>query len=552
MEGNTPTLPSWSVARHPGLRAMFRWELRSILLPWTPATGPILSQGGLLQRLTPLVLCPLLGLSLGPRKISLEASEWPGGAQWVWSIGGALLISAALAVFLNRDALTGKPGASHVQRLLPVAPRSLRRAHIAARALAQAILLLLGTGLMLSAWAAVGAGLDALTPFAMWALAAPLLLLLAEGPALIGARLRPLLPHRSWAHELVAAVVSAVGAFHVANWSPPALFLVTLLAAGAAMYVTAWAALVPVVMGFRAVLRRALAARSDGQTPVEYGARDGHGDSLTWALFPELDAGRWARAAPAVGAAAVTVGLVLSVAVPLVLGAIARGEPGPGALARWANICQFGFPLAGILMSAVVWTGGFAPEGPTYGALLPIAVSRRWRANLGAGLVYAVSLTALGWAFGWLGYGVAGLLGDTARLPAGLSWMMVTAPALAMIVWAQAPILRNPLRVVRLGEWLWAALLLLVAVPVCAASLYLYQAVLGGQPHVWVPLTWAVAGLAVLASWLAVEPNRWRPGPDGAPTPAREAAVFATLAFSAVSCAFILAPVFAAFLFWQV
>jgi hypothetical protein len=551
MKGNTPTLSAWGIARHPGLRAMFHWELRSILLPWTPATGSALAEGGLLTRVAPLFWC-LLFLSFGPRKISLEASEWPGGAQWVWSIGGALLIAAALAPFLNRDALTGEPGASHVQRLLPVALRSLRRAHIAARALAQAILLLLGAGLMVSAWAAGGAGLDALTPLVMWALAAPVLLVLAEGPDLIGPRLRPLLPDRSWAHEVVAFVLSAAGAFRIASWSPPALFLVTLLAAGAAIYVTIWLALVPVAIGSRAVLRRAIAAGPHGQTTAEYGSCDGHGDSLPWAVFPELDARRWARSAAAVGAVAVTVGLLLSVGLPLVLGAITRGAPEPGALARWANVCQFGFPLAGILMSAVVWTGGFAGEGPTYGALLPVAAGRRWRANLGAGLVYAVSLTALGWAFGGLGHGVAYLLGDTARLPAGLGWMMLTAPAFATIVWAQVPIVRNPFRVVRLGEWLWAGLLLVVAVPVCATFLYLYGAVLGGHLYVWVPLTWAVAGLAVLASWLAVEPNRWRPGPDGAPTPAREAAVLATLAFSAASCAFILAPVFALFLLLQV
>ena len=133
----------------------------------------------------------------------------------------------------------------------------------------------------------------------------------------------------------------------------------------------------------------------------------------------------------------------------------------------------------------------------------------------------------MGEAFAVIGHVIATLFGGAEPIPLNWHWGPLTGPAIALIVWAQRPMLQYPLKLLlwpRLGgNWIIVLLappmlivMMLVAVsagmPPALTALRMNE---GAYAFVWPMATWALALLTTLGSRLAYRPSTWPLGEDG-------------------------------------
>jgi len=480
-----------------------------------------------------------------------------GGVLWL--AAGVVVSVWALALFLpaelRRFRGTAGPGASrgltdcHVLRLLPASPDGRELGSAMGRLGALVVAIAVGLGLMLAgalaariegreapspsplmAWVLVAIALFALRCAALW---------LARKPAAPYSRLAAIALYISlWAGMLRPALRWLMGP--PIPQPPVWLWAALILLAGAA-----WVLLTLMLAGAHQVLRRVLPRPRLAHRLSLSALIDVTGWREAWGRIGVPEAG-WARWGWAAGRLLATL-----CAGPLLLAAMAC-LPEAIATPHSAGVWSFaiGFPLICIPVGAIplvlaLWPGDLSGGPPRcFVYLAPLPHRDLWRIRLRAAAVCAFGSAAVAELVALAALGAAlAVRQPLADLPVALFWVPLMVPAIGLLLWAQAPLLSHPFRLLRAAEWLWLTLTIVAAtltiVTTSPAALIGFTIQL--PLEVCLPgaagLLWAAAIVQAWLSYLALDPNAWGVDRSGSPTMAAKAAFLGAACSSAIALA---------------
>lgn len=522
-------------------RAYAAMELRVGLYQWLTRVGP--SRHSPLIHLSlmvmPLWLFPLGNPSLGsqiPSHNTLAAVLWiAGGVFLAWSLLAATTPANGYAAFTPRT--------RDWSALLPISTGQRVHVGLIGRLAGVAIWIGLGLVLMLTAWWLAGRSGERapdLAALLLWLLGIVPLVAAVQVFRLVAAKAYRRLPHGLATALVAVAMIEGTAVGCVAGSRVPAPWQIAGgVAAGTAAYLVLVGSQLLGSVGRSGVDwlwdqwsqradRTSVAGEVTGEAPgaeaIPAGTRPGRWRKweLGWALVPEIDYGMWARSARLVFGGFAVLGAACAVGWPLLSyadhvlfeGEAAGGPASAAGLARGPFFCLYCLPLAGVVFAFAMWWVDFpSRRARPVGALLPVEAPALWQARLVAGLIYGLGFLLLGQAFELIGESVAAALGATwPVIPLNDHWLVLAMPALAMIAWAQSPLLRNPFRLL---SWLPAAWGIATAVAAIFWTPFLAGAAEAKDLHVWPMVMWPVAVVVVALSAVAVRPSVWPVSPDG-------------------------------------
>ncbi len=489
-------------------KAIERWERRTAAAPYIASL-----QG--FGRLGAAVVWYLFWIILGATWSVGFESRGALSRCWGWHplaglmamIGGILIVRAASqAIFAGTIMRPQKQ--THISRLLPMAKHRWNTISVRAVARAVGIPAALGCGML--AFAVLLAhewDMRVLGGIIEW----PGMVLLAfVAPRLLFMQLRAV--SRYWSYKPVVRVVGAtfiLCAVAAGFWirrmpddTPPLRGFVLLGALVFAMGTAVWgAARATLWVIDRRRAARGRSARDDARHEIRWEALT----AWAWAMLPADDFGRWARGMYRL--LGVTIGAgILTAAAAWVLA-------GWGVDAGWLIGAARGvlvlMPIVGGYACATIW---FVRRGvdstPRLAGLLPVARHHEWWSMLAGGLVFALGSSALAELLARGFVLTAHSLGATEVLTPELHLIPFGVPAIALILWAQVPLLVSSRRVADSSriDPTWLALLgVLGLLGVCAGMACSADI----DPRIWPWLEWPAALLAIAVSRCTCDPNFW-------------------------------------------
>jgi hypothetical protein len=457
-----------------------------------------------------------------------------------------------------------------VRALLPIAARERGMAALWGRLGSMALLLGVGSSMMLTAWWGThraGLAPPALVPVGFWALGAVPVFAFGALLRVLGGEARRRFPGLVSGLWLAACMAVAFGAAGSMAWhAPPTWQLAVGSIVGAAVFgaavgyylytpwgerVLSWLDNVP--SSYEHLVSGDVDAAGVAMEPEEGVAaralRRWWSVELGWAFAPELGTAMWARSAAVIFAAFSAFGLVCAIGGPVLvrLTHALKTMTGSGASAGIASsdlamgpfTCFYCLSVAGIALSAGMWWADY-PTRPVRLAsgLTPIAAQALWRRRLVAALIYCLGFFVLGQLLSIIGELLAEAVGGRFPLiPLDCHWVALGMPALALIAWAQGPLLRNPLR---LNAWPAELWVILTAVVACVQPPWLPAMCESGDVHVWPAIVWPVALVLVALSRRAAQPNAWPVTENGRLTPIGQLAAGGVLIVSFVTSGFLI------------
>jgi hypothetical protein len=416
--------------------------------------------------------------------------------------------------------------------LLPLSWTQRAAATILGRLAALAPQVILGAGLLTISWLLAWSG-GVVTPqlreAAIWGLLA-LLTAVARCMGRVSMSSQAGCSNVFLAYLLVRWVVTS----HVREWTYPAWF---------ALWWLVYAGLNVVGPASRAAVRAYERLRRRGATTdLDEGAPE---PAVRWGLnwrhacTPEGGPRTWLRGMALVAAQVLALSAACVVVSPFASVHLGRMT----ALACFVLLPAFG----GVLALAVATGGTLGDRSNAFRELLPLPHASRWRAQAMAGITGALVFAAMGEALGAGGLALTrAVTGAPVGAPAAMYWMPLTILAAALIAWAQEPLLRHAVDLVRDGEIILAVLVgvaTLVLVPVVLAV-----ALLGTPAWACPVVLWLTAGAVVLLSRATANPRTWDVRLDGYVTHNASQRANAVLLLSAASLGLLLACLLAAIL----
>jgi len=522
-------------------RAYAAMELRVGLYQWLTRVGP--SRHSPVVHLS-LMLMPLWLFPLGTPSLASQIPSHDPLAAAMWIAGGALLVWSLLAATTVANGwVASTPRIRDWSALLPLSTGQRVHAGFIGRLAGVAIWVGTGLLLMLMAWWLAGRSGERapdLAAAAPWALG--IVPVVAAGQVLgLTARKADRRFPQGLATTLVGVTMIeglAVG-FAVGSRVPAPWQIAGGVAAGTVAYLILAGSQLLGRPGGSALewLWDQWSQRADGTSVADEVTGEAPGEEaspastrpsgwrkweLGWAFVPEIDFGMWARSARLLFAAFALLGVGCAVGWPLLShadhilfeGEGAGGSAGAAGLAWGPFFCLYCLPLAGVAFAFGMWWADYpARRARSGGALLPLSAAALWRARLVAGLIYGLGFLLLGQAFDIVGESVAAALGAPwPVIPLNHHWFVLAIPALALIAWAQGPLLRNPFRLL---SWLPAAWGIGTAVAAIFWTPFLAGAAEAKHLHVWPMVMWPVALAVVALSVAAIRPSLWPVSPDG-------------------------------------
>jgi len=475
----------------------------------------------------------------------------------LWLAPGAVVPVWALAVFVPAElrrfrGTTASRGASrgltdyHVLRLLPASPNGRELGPAIGRLGALVVAIATGFALMLAGAAAAyleGRQAPSPSPLMAWVLVA--LALFALRSAALWLARRP-----TAAYMWPAGITLWLGLWWCLASAPKVMdpewqvdwFLqrshVWTWAALILLVGAAWVLLTLLLAGAHLVLRGVLSSRWPGRRLSLSALVDAVAWREMWGRVgvPEAGWARWGWAAGRLLGTLCAGALVLGGVACLPKVIVTPHSPGVWSFAiGFPLVC---IPLAAILLVLALWPGDFSGAAPRcFVYLAPFPHRDLWRIRLCAAAVCAFACAAAGELLALAELGGALAVGaPLADLPVALFWVPVMVPAVGLLLWAQAPLLSHPFRLLRGAEWLWLIL------TIVAASL---TGLIGFTVHpsleVCLPgaagLLWAAAIVQAWLSYLALDPNAWGVDRSGSPTMAAKAAFLGAACSSAIALA---------------
>lgn len=492
------------------------------------------------------------------------ARALPFGLAALWVVGGVLLAWWPLATLMSAETANPLRRGGHIAALLPIPSCDRDRAAGWGRFWAMTIALALGIALMLvarelapheagpmpdydpemhplaRAWlglVAVPPGGPDPTPILFWALAA--LPIFAAGRVLRSVATRAVARfsrQAAWTVCVPPVGLALPAGLAVARQLPFVWQLAVGVSVGIIVYalVAEWSLrrLDPHrAMRWTEALPRAAEHRRDAARDVSTDEEPSrpwweYDLGFEWLFVPELGFKRWTQALRrtvtlfAVAALVFVVGWPLLARVWVFCAYLYHHYAWPSQplaiqteeLALGAQLCLHYLPLAAIAFCLGIWWEAYPSKRRRIGDLLPVDPRARWRAKLFAAIVLSVAFVLLAEASGLLGGIIARALGAVDPIPARFHWMVLAAPALALIAWAQGPLLRNAFRVARCMVSLWPYLAFMATTAYMAGLVAIAE---GQALHICPILAWPAAVVVLVASWFAVRPNAWSLREDG-------------------------------------
>jgi hypothetical protein len=535
-----------SALRRANMRTLASLEFRVGLYWWLTRVLPAQPYGWLV---VPAFVVGILMLPLLLAGDVVPQLHVPGIAPWVpvvlW-FPARVLIVAALAGAMVRgepsplatrgqaapDGAAGRTTRPHLTPLLPLSAAEREVAATVGRLTAMAPLVLLGMALLAGGCLFARPGSvprPELQEPAIWGLLALVVLALSRAERASaygqGGCASPFVLY--WLFSL--AILSQMHMWRLAEW----LALIWLLGAAVERARLAGEA---AVRSYERLRRRGSSTVLDESAP-EPAIRWG----LNWrrACTPEAGPRTWLRGTAVLAEQILALSAVSVVALPFVSADLAHMT----ALACFILLPAFG----GVLAVAVSTGGTLGDRSNAFRELLPLPPAPRWSAQALAAITGALVFAAMGEALGAGGLALTRLVtGAPVGAPTAMYWLPLTILAAALIAWAQEPLLRHAVDLVRDGEIILAVLVgvaTLVLVPVVLAV-----ALLGTPAWACPVVLWLTAGAVVLLSRATANPRTWDVRLDGYVTHNASQRANAVLLLSATSLALVVACLLAAIL----